>query len=169
MRSKIQSIMSFLDENSIDIAFIQESWLRKSDGHIISEIKEYNYQIITYRKSRRLDLGGGVAIIFKRHLKLQQVKTENFRSFESISCQVITEKGPILFCNIYRPGYSPKNRYTANNFFSEFILFIEKLDSHSLPTFLVGDYNFHLEAINLCVEERTENSYEINKKKKPQN
>ena len=157
--------MSFLDENSIDIAFIQESWLRKSDGHIISQVEEYNYKIISYRKPRRLDLGGGVAIIYKRHLKLQQTKIENFRSFENICCQVMTEKGPILISNVYRPGYSPKHRYTAKKFFSEFTNFMEKLDSYSLPTFLVGDYNFHLESIGLYSEERNESSYETNMKK----
>ena len=163
MRNKMQSIMSFLDENSIDIAFIQESWLRKSDGHIINEIKEYNYKVISFRKPRKLDFGGGVAVIFKQYLKLKQIKTESFRSFENITCQVITDKGPIIFSNLYRPGYSSKHRYTAKKFCVEFNQFIELLNSYSTVTYLVGDYNFHLETL-YRTDDRQETSYEIQKK-----
>ena len=168
MRNKVQSIMSFLEEKSIDVAFIQESWLRKCDGHIISELEEYNYKIISYRKPRKLDLGGGVSIIFRKKLKLQQIKTECFRSFESISCKVITENGPILFSNVYHPGYSAKHRYTVKTFCSEFGKFLDVLCSHAVPTFLVGDFNFHLEALLSSSDQTNENSYEIKKKSEAQ-
>ena len=168
MRNKVQSVMSFLEENLIDIAFIQESWMRKCDGHIIREIEEYDYKFISYRKPRRLDLGGGVAIIFKKKLKLQQIKTENFRSFENISCKVITEDGPILFSNVYRPCYSAKNRYTVKKFCIEFGKFFEILCSHAVPSFLVGDFNFHLETLLISTDQISDNFYEIKKKKEAQ-
>ena len=90
IRNKLGIIMSYLTENNIHLAFIQETWLRKSDGHLISEIRESGYNIISYRKSRRLDLGGGVALIHQKDLKIHKIKTENYSSFEHIIGKVIS-------------------------------------------------------------------------------
>ena len=168
MRSKIQAIMSYLRDHSIDIAFIQESWLRKSDGHLIKQIEEYNYKIVSFRKPRRLDLGGGVAIVFKRQINLKQVKCDKYRSFESVSCQVTTDKGAILFSNVYRPDYSSKNRYTAKKFCSEYLQHLETLSSFALPTYIVGDYNFHLESLLNSYTSIQETTYEVKKKREAQ-
>ena len=75
MRNKLPLIMSFLEDNNVHLAFIQETWLRKSDGHLLSEIKEYGYDIISYRKSRKLDFGGGVALLYKSNVKVQKVNS----------------------------------------------------------------------------------------------
>ena len=117
--------MSYLTENNIHLAFIQETWLRKSDGHLISEIRESGYNIILYRKSRRLDLGGGVALIHQKDLKIHKIKTENYSSFEHIICKVITKKGLFHFVNLYRPEYTAKNRYTVQKFLTEFLNFYQ--------------------------------------------
>ena len=113
MRKKVPDIMSYLTDYSIDLAFVQETWLRKSDGNIVSEIKEYGYDLITYRKPRRLDFGGGVAVLYKHTLKVQNIKITTYKSFEHVACKIITEKGPLNFYNSYRPEYSSKNRFTV--------------------------------------------------------
>ena len=140
--------MSYLEENNIEIAFIQETWIKKTDGHLFKQVEEFGYSLLTFRKPRRLDLGGGVAIIFKHNLKLTCMKVKNFRSFESITCKVITQKGAYLFANVYRPDYSAKNRYTSKYFMYEFSHFIDELNTHALPTIIVGDFNFHVEVLN---------------------
>ena len=147
IRNKILPFMSYLEENYIQIAFIQESWIKKSDGHLHRQIEEFGYSVMSYRKPRRLDLGGGVAIIFKKSLKIHDVKVQKYRSFECIACKLLTEKGPILFSNIYRPDYSMKNRYTAKFFVDEFSLLIDELNSYALPTVILGDFNFHIEVL----------------------
>ena len=158
--------MSYMEEHSIDLAFVQETWIKKSDQHLIKEIEEYGYTAKLYRKRRRLDLGGGVAVIHKTLLKIHEVKTEKHRSFECITCKLMTEGGAILFSNIYRPDYSAKNRYTANKFNSEFILFIEELGTHAIPTILLGDYNFHMETLFDSYTCFDSTKYELKKKKK---
>ena len=146
MRNKLAGIMAYITDENLDLVFIQETWLRKSDGHLLTEIREYGYEVITYRKTRRLDFGGGVALIYKNGLKIRNVKNKNFSSFEHIECQLITENGPVKFLNIYRPPYSKKNRCTIKKFFEEFSdLLINNVASSSLPYFLVGDYNIHVE------------------------
>ena len=120
MRNKISDIMSYLVDNKIDLAFIQETWLRKSDGNLLTDIREYGYEVISQRKSRRLDLGGGVALLYIKSLRVQNVKSQNYASFEHIECKVATDKGPMCFVNIYRPEYSSKNRFTVKRFLKDF-------------------------------------------------
>ena len=57
--------MSYVTDKHFDLALIQESWIRKCDGSILTEIKEYKYNVSTFRKSVKLEWGGGVATIFK--------------------------------------------------------------------------------------------------------
>ena len=138
-------IMSYITDNDIDLVFVQETWLRKSDDHLLTEIREYGYEIITYRKTRRLDFGGGVAVIFKNRLKFRNIKGKKYASFEHIVCQLITMNGPVKFINIYRPPYSKKNRYTEKKFFEEFSDLLTDVITSDVPYFLVGDYNIHVE------------------------
>ena len=63
IRNKLLPVMSYLEEKCISLAFVQETWIKKSDTHLIREIEEFGYKVLLYRKPRRLDLGGGVAVI----------------------------------------------------------------------------------------------------------
>ena len=66
MREKIPTIMTYLRENGIDMLFAQETWMRKCDGAYIKQIEEYSYKFTSFRKSRKLLLGGGVGVIYKK-------------------------------------------------------------------------------------------------------
>ena len=93
--------MSYLKENFGQITFIQESLIKRSDGHLQIQLEEFGFSVMSYRKPRRLDLGGGVAIIYKKSIKIHDVKIKKYHSFECIACKILTEKGPILISNIY--------------------------------------------------------------------
>ena len=82
--------MAHVKENWIDMALIQESWIRKCDNAILKEIKEYKYDVFTCRKSRKIDWGGGVATLFRNTLNIKQIKTETYKSFESTVCKVFS-------------------------------------------------------------------------------
>ena len=135
LRNKITDIMSFLDKNKVELAFIQETWLRKSDGHLTSQIREYGYDIISYRKSRKLDFGGGVALLYRNTLKVQSIKKSTYKSFEHIACKVVTENGALNFFHVYRPEYSSKNRFTVNAFLSEFSRLLTDISCEASPCF----------------------------------
>ena len=139
--------MTYLIDNNIHLAFVQETWLRKSDGNLITEIKEYGYDIISYRKPRRLDLGGGVALIYKNNLKVQNTKLSHYGSFEHMTCKVTTESGPMTFVNIYRPEYTKKHRYTVKKFISEFTEMLSVIQGDSSSYVVVGDLNLHVELV----------------------
>ena len=137
--------MTYIIENKIDILCVQETWLRKTDGAIIKEIKEYGYKIFTVRKRRNIDLGGGVAMIFPKNLKIVSMKSENYKSFEHMICKIMTSNGYILLINIYRPEYSEKNRYTVKDFLTECSILLERFAVNASPIVIVGDFNFHVE------------------------
>ena len=67
IHSKVPQILDYIIENNIDIALVQKTWL-KVDTAIVAQIKEYNLKIEQVRKPRILDIGGGVAMLFKSKL-----------------------------------------------------------------------------------------------------
>ena len=106
IRNKTTGILTHLSERNVDIAFLQETWLKKSDGAIISEIKEYGYHTIMFSKPRN-NWGGGVAIIYKSNLNVDRVPNKiKYKSFEHIECVIRTEREVFRVANIYRNEYS---------------------------------------------------------------
>ena len=147
MREKVPNIMIYLIENNIDIMLVQETWVRKCDESIVKQIKEYGFNFLSCRKSRKIDWGGGVAVIFKNGLKLNKIKSDTFKSFEHIICKLITSSGPLLFVNVYRPEYSEKNRFTVKHFLDDFSILLQNLSCDTISFIIVGDFNIHLELL----------------------
>ena len=135
MRNKIHQIFPFLTDNQTDILFVQETWIRKCDGAILKEIKEYGFDILSYRKPCQLDWGRGVATVFKHNLKIKLIKLSLYQSFEYITCKIISDDGPVCVVNMYRPEYTPKNPFTVRHFLEEFKTFLEELIIASIPSY----------------------------------
>ena len=145
IRNKTFGVMSYVVGNNIDLAILQETWLKKADRSIIAEIKEYGYDVISYRRSRRHE-GGGVAIIYKSNLNVQRVKSrQNYKSFEHVECLVRTKDHIFRLVNIYRAEYSLKHKVTANMFFEEFSEFTGQILAIPGDPIIAGDLNFHVE------------------------
>ena len=145
MRNKIHQIFPFLTDNQTDILFVQETWIRKCDGAILKEIKEYGFDILSYRKPCQLDWGRGVATVFKHNLKIKLIKLSLYQSFEYITCKIISDDGPVCVVNMYRPEYTPKNPFTVRHFLEEFKTFLEELLLLPYPVIILGDLNLHVE------------------------
>ena len=77
LRNKVSDVLSIIEDLDVDIAFIQESWLKASDGAIFAQIKDHGFSTHTFRKARKSDVGGGVAAIFKPALKVTKAKRRN--------------------------------------------------------------------------------------------
>ena len=138
-----------MDNQKVDLMFIQETWLRKCDTSIIVEIKELGYTAITSRKSRKLDWGGGVCLLCKTSINVIKVRSKPYKSFEHLICKLLTKSGLVYFVNIYRPEYSLKNKYTVKQFIVEFVDFLEKYIPDNHDCILIGDFNFHVELANI--------------------
>ena len=73
---KIHFILQLLDDCSIDIACITESWLTEGFAHTAAVLKSFNYELShTYRPKRA---GGGVAILIKKPLTFKKVNLHEF-------------------------------------------------------------------------------------------
>ena len=152
MRNKVPSIMAYVKHNSVDLTLIQETWIRKCDGAILTEIKEHGYDLFTYRKPIQLEWGGGVAIIFKRGMKVNCIKCLiRFKTFEHVTCKVMTVSGPFLVISIYRRGYSETNKFTVNDFILEFSQLLDDICDASTPIVIAGDINIHVERMPLTI------------------
>ena len=71
VKNKTFGIMSFLTENNVDIALLQETWLKKCDKSTIAEINEYGFNTISNCRPQRE--GGWVAILYKANIKVEKV------------------------------------------------------------------------------------------------
>ena len=60
--------MELFEVNKVDILLLQETWVRKCDASVIGQFKEFDCEVFTERKPRKIDLGGGVAIVFSKNL-----------------------------------------------------------------------------------------------------
>ena len=145
VRNKIHHLMYVAETEDIDIICVQETWLKKSDSPLIQIINEYGYRIVTERKCRKNDIGGGIAIIFKKSIKLKRVYYKQPSSFESISMQFESPNTKYTLTNIYYPGYSPKHKFTRTAFIEELDdLLITSLNDDSEHV-IFGDFNIHVE------------------------
>ena len=139
-------MLSIVEDFGTDIAFIQETWLKSSDGAILSKIKQHGFSLCTFRKPRKSDLGGGVAAIYKSLLKVRKVpRKTNYKSFENLECLIDTDNGLLRFINIYRPDYSAKHRFTTSSFINEFSEYIQDVSVLPGEPVFIGDFNIHVE------------------------
>ena len=85
--------------------------MRKCDSSFIKQIEEYNFKIITERKSRTIDRGGGVAIAFRKNIKFKKKSYKQYKPFESVGVWLETADESFVLTSLYYPGYSLKHKY----------------------------------------------------------
>ena len=140
----LPEVMELALNNELDVICWQETGLRKCDEAIIEEIKSYNYEVLTERKPRKCDVGGGVAILYKKNLPIKKMKYNKYSSFESVSIVIGSGTNQTVVSNLYFPGYSPKHRFTHNAFLNHLEELIET-DLCVEENIIVSDFNIHAE------------------------
>ena len=152
--------MVYAKDHFVDLTLIQESWIRKCDGAILTEIKEYGYEVFSYRKPVKLEWGGGVAIIYKKGMKINCIKCLlHFKTFEHVTCKVMSSSGPILVVCIYRRGYSDTNKFTVNDFIPEFSQLLDDICDDTTPIVIAGDININVERVPSTTYQFSDVSY----------
>ena len=138
--NKTVGVLELLSEQKIDICMLSETWLRKGDTSKISEIKDLGYN--TYHCSRP-GRGGGVAILYKKTLRLTKIKTKSFKSFEHIECSMKSGNNIVRLTCIYRSPTATHSYIT--DFLSDFDQYLEELMHHPGKIIICGDFNIHVE------------------------
>ena len=142
LRNKVAGVLDLMEDYNCDIGCIQETFLRKSDGVIFSEIKERGYKIHSFRKSHYESHGGGVAILYKQLLQVSKVTSKKkYSSFEHVECLVKTQKDNIRIVNLYRTPSTTKYYQPMSVFKEEFADYLEDLSKMPGRLYFVGDFN----------------------------
>ena len=110
IKSKDELIAEYLISNNIDACILTETWLTNSDNDTIwleySEMGQNGYKINNInRKDRK---GGGLAIIYKNHLKVNIEKSGATQSFEYALWTLSTTSSRTSILAIYHPPYLEK-------------------------------------------------------------
>ena len=145
LKNKTLRIMDYLKETKINVAFLQETWMRKADKSIYAKIKEYGFGVYDYTRETRE--GGGVAIVHEQRLDIRKMSMKpdtKFNTFEHICCTMILNKTIFKLINIYRPPYSINNKFTIREFFNEFIEFLSIIVDFKGTLLILGDLNINL-------------------------
>lgn len=126
-----------LQLHKIDIAFLSEIWLKPSE-----DFKFSGYRF--YKKTR--DQGyGGVALLIKNEIHVQNIKLPNLHPIEAIAVKTTNTVIPLLFISIYIPP-SPINNSQIKKPLTDLFNFI---DINNYRTILAGDFNAHHSVWNI--------------------
>ena len=126
----------------IDILAITETWLKPDDTKAcVADVTPSGYHVHHQtRHSKGTRTGGGVGILISVIFRSKQLEIPRYSSFEAISCEIKDLKNTYCFrviC-IYRTG-------PLADFFNDFKYLLENASSHSSETFILGDFNMHLD------------------------
>ena len=90
----------------------------------------------------RAGRGGGVAIAYKKHVKVNKVTSRVFKAFEHVECLVKSDSNDLLrVCCLYRSGSSSN----VTEFCIDFDNYLEYLINLPGKLLICGDFNIHME------------------------
>ena len=119
LKNKSYKILGYLEENKVNVACLQETWLKPTDKSVYRLFQENGYKI--FKRERTASKGGGLAILYNPELNMRRCYTnqdESYETFEYISCKFIWGNKQYNLVNMYRLPYSQKHRFTVKKFFA---------------------------------------------------
>lgn len=128
INNKLDLLEKLLNENSIDIALIQETWTIPNQK---IKIKSFN-TIINSRINCR---GGGVAIIIRNNLPYQTVQTTSHEKIEHIEVRTTINGEQFHLISFYNPNQENAQRTKQN--FNQILEKYKYIDN----TIICGDIN----------------------------
>ena len=142
VRNKALIVKDYVVDNDIDVLAITETWLRPGD-HDAVEIGTlcptgYRFMHVPRLSSR----GGGIGLLFKDSLRINDSLCNTFQSFEIMDVRLRNVEC-VRILIIYR---SPDS---SNVFYEEFSRLLEQVSAeHSGHLLITGDLNFHVDNPN---------------------
>ena len=137
--NKISNLTQVLEDNSIDIGCICETWFQSQKNPITSSLRESGY--IINHSNRMGKKGGGVAILSQLKYKRKFARSFNYNSFECVIQTLITSNSCVnlTMIVIYRLG---KESYSV--FIDELYEFVEYVKLNFKYFVICGDFNIHV-------------------------
>ena len=148
VRNKPLIIHDYVIENDFDILAITESWLSKdNDLNVIGDLTPNGYNFINIPRpaSNTKRAGGGVGLLYKNNIKIKNVTSKPFATFEHMECLVSLDKISYRMLLVYKPP-PVDNAFILE--FSEFITDFSTLHEHVL---IIGDFNIHVDNVDSSI------------------
>ena len=143
LRHKAQLTKSYMEENEIDLYFIVETWLNSDDTAVIGELEDGGrFRLINNPRLGRA--GGGLCCLHRAPLKVKNQIAVSRRTMETMEITVELRNTMCTIVTIYRPGASAKNKYSMNDFFTEFTEILTHYNTYKNEVIFVGDFNIHV-------------------------
>ena len=122
---------------NIEIACVCESWFDSKSGVFSKTIRDVGYKL--HHAHREQKRGGGVAILYKKHMSVKEgeASVSRYLSFEYVCVTVhLTSKKKLLVACIYR-----KQEVKFSTFIEEFSTLMDRMVFRGDAMLLVGDFN----------------------------
>ena len=137
---KLISFLHFIEDHSIDICCISETWFDSDRGRHTNILKDYGFEIEhSFRKDKR---GGGTAIIFNKNLKINKhtMNCPEYKSFEYSFIFMPYQKQKLALLCVYR-----LQEISCLIFCAELEVLLQKLFDMCNILLVVGDFNIWAE------------------------
>ena len=115
LKKKIDTFLHEFWENSYNLGFIIETWLKDKDIVKIEELNSNNLTFLNYQ--RHNNKAGKIGLSFKNDLNIKEIETGEYESFWFASWTLIMKERKIFMSCINRTPYSPTHPITATKFF----------------------------------------------------
>ncbi|KAE8278033.1 hypothetical protein D5F01_LYC23909 [Larimichthys crocea] len=140
LTNKGQLIQDIITDNKLDFLCLTETWQQPNDFTQLNESTPAGFVYIS--QPRASGRGGGLAVIHRGTFSVSPVSVPAFSSFESTVCG-LSGPVPTVIATVYRP---PKQN---SEFLNDFAAFLNHLSSLSPNIIILGDFNIHMDNINL--------------------
>ena len=95
----------------MDIFGITETWLHENTSDVVALLTPPCYSIINV--TRKPGSGGGIALVHKSNLNIQQIHTDSVSTFEKLECSIKLNCVNYTMVVIFRPPHSHRNGLTT--------------------------------------------------------
>ena len=145
INNKTSEVCDLIQEYNLDLLAVTESWLTartktSTMAQIMSSLTSFDY-ISQDRKGRA---GGGICVLFRDTLTVQQQSNVECKSFELLDLLITSVTDKLRLVIIYRP---PNTK--TELFLTEFSSILEILAIAEEKLLITGDFNIHMENITV--------------------
>ena len=135
VRNKDHILYDLIVDNSIDILFLTETWLKQYETASIEAFLPESHNFFSFPREEKR--GGGVGAAISKSFMFAKSINRKFCSFECMELNLTDETKKFSTYIIYRPPQSS----TTSAFIEEFGSFVTEAEMASDKVLYVGDFN----------------------------
>ena len=141
--NKTGGVLTHLEDKKCDVCLVQETYLKTTDTAKIREIRDNGWNIYSSPRSERA--GGGIGVLYRDGVSLKLAPGSiKFKTFQVQEVLIGGDNDLLRLCNIYRPPYNGKARFTEANFLDEYKDYLSNLLMKTGEPLIMGDFNFQV-------------------------